>query len=507
MKSGSTLWKSSVLAASGSYQERSCILSKKFILTLFVVLLVVSGASLAQKLTPLKNQPPDGIIYTFKLTDGTVMAQGNNCSDFWKLTPDNTGSYVNGTWTQLASLPAGYAPYATSSAVLASGYLLIEGGEYSDCGGEFTLTNQGAIYDPVANTWTTVPAPKGWKYIGDSPSTVLANGDYLIGNKLTKQMRELNPTTMTWSTVSSKGKADFDAEEGWTLLASGSVLTCDVKDAPNSEIYDATAKKPDWSTAGSTIVDLHSPSPYGCINYGPKDKLCYYPPGEIGPAILRPDGTVFATGSYTTGNGPGNTAIYDSLTDTWTVGPIFPNGDNAGDSFAVLLTDGNVLVEGDSGTSYLFNGTTFTAGPFTPGSLMILPNGQVLIGGGTTEVYTSTGTYQSSWQPTISSYPSSVTPGSTYSISGTQFNGLSQAGAFGDEFQFATNYPLVQITNGSTGHVFYARTHGHSSMGVATGTATVSTNFDVPSTIETGASTLVVIANGIPSASVSITVE
>ncbi|MGA2002998.1 MAG: hypothetical protein ABSG70_06445 [Terriglobales bacterium] len=470
-------------------------------------MLIVSSAALAQTVTPLKNQPPDGIIYSFQMTDGTVLAQGYNCSDFWKLTPDNTGSYVNGTWTQVASLPTGYAPDATASAVLADGRLLLEGGEYSDCGGVFSLTNQGAIYDPVANTWTTVTPPKGWNYIGDSPSTVLANGDYLIGNKLTKEMRKLDPATMKWTTAASKGKSDFNAEEGWTLLASGSVLTADVKNAPNSEIYDATAKKPEWTSAGSTIVDLHSPSPFGCINYGPKDKLCYYPPGEIGPAILRPDGTVFYTGSYTKNNGPGNTAIYDSIAGGWTVGPTFPNGDNAGDSFAVLLTNGDVLVEGDSGTSYLWNGSTFTAGPYTPGSLMILPNGQVLIGGGETEVYTSTGSYQSSWQPTISSFPSSVTPGSTYTISGTQFNGLSQAGSFGDEFQFATNYPLVQITNSSTKHVFYARTHGHSSMGVATGAATVSTNFDAPSTIETGASTLVVIANGIPSEPVSITVQ
>lgn len=487
-------------------RRRSDIFLMALAFTVLALVIIPSAAS-AQTITPLKNQPPDGIIYSFQMTDGTVLAQGFNCSDFWKLTPDITGSYVNGTWTQVASLPPGYAPDATASAVLANGQLLIEGGEYSDCGVVFSLTNQGAIFNPIANTWTTVTPPKGWNYIGDSPSTVLADGTYLIGNKLTKQMRKLDPTTMTWTTASSKGKSDFNAEEGWTLLASGSVLTADVKNAPNSEIYDATAKKPEWTTAGSTIVDLHSPSPFGCINYGPKDKLCYYPPGEIGPAILRPDGTVFYTGSYTKNNGPGNTAIYDSLAGGWTVGPTFPNGDNAGDSFAVLLTDGNVLVEGDSGTSYLWNGSTFTPGPYTPGSLMILPNGQVLIGGGTTEVYTSSGTYQSAWQPTISSFPSSVNPGSTYSISGTQFNGLSQAGSFGDEFQFATNYPLVQITNSSTKHVFYARTHDHSSMGVATGTATVSTNFDVPSTIETGASTLVVIANGIPSAPVSITVQ
>lgn len=56
-------------------------------------------------------------------------------------------------------------------------------------------------------------------------------------------------------------------------------------------------------------------------------------------------------------------------------------------------------------------------------------------------------------------------------------------------------------------NLFYARTHDHSTMGVATGSATVSTNFDVPSGMETGASTLVVIANGIPSAPVSITVN
>ncbi|HEY6577909.1 MAG TPA: hypothetical protein VIY09_01175, partial [Rhizomicrobium sp.] len=86
-------------------------------------------------------------------------------------------------------------------------------------------------------------------------------------------------------------------------------------------------------------------------------------------------------------------------------------------------------------------------------------------------------------------------------------NGLSQANSFGDEFQCNTNFPLVQIINGKTGHVFFAKTHDHSTMAVATGNQTVSTHFDVPSGIETGASTLVVIANGIPSAPVSITVQ
>ena len=240
----------------------------------FAACLLLSTVLSAQTVTVLKNQPPDGAQLTFQLTDGTVLAQGNNDSDWWKLTPDITGSYVNGTWTQVASLPSGYSPEAFASAVLANGKLVIAGGEYNF--GNFTLTNLGAIYDPVANTWTNLPAPKSWNYIGDSPSTVLPNGNFLVGNKLTKQLQQLNPNTLKWTPLPSTGKADFDAEEGWTLLANGTILTADVKAAPNSEIYSTTAKE--WTSAGSTIVDLRSPSPFGCIHYGPSGKLCYYPP-------------------------------------------------------------------------------------------------------------------------------------------------------------------------------------------------------------------------------------
>jgi hypothetical protein len=94
-----------------------------------------------------------------------------------------------------------------------------------------------------------------------------------------------------------------------------------------------------------------------------------------------------------------------------------------------------------------------------------------------------------------------------YSISGTQFNGLTQGAAYGDDFQDATNYPLVRIVNNATGHVFYCRTHGHSTMGVATGNARVSTTFDVPAGIELGPSKLYVVANGIPSPPQNISVQ
>jgi Kelch motif protein len=493
---------------------------KKLSLAVAVVLLSCTSVSFAQTLQTLVHQPPNGAYLPFLLTDGTVMFQGNNSATWSKLTPDSSGSYLNGTWSQLASLPSGYSPDYFASAVLADGRVVIIGGEYNF--GSFTLTNLGAIYDPVANTWTSLQPPAGWNFIGDSPSAVMPDGKFVVGNKLDMRVAVLDPATLTWKAVGSglqgpPGKMDFNAEEGWTLLPDGTVLTCDVHSAPHSEkfIYSLGNLPTDqsWVSAGSTIVDLHSPSQDGCLAYGDHGQYCYYPPGEIGPAILRPNGTVFATGSNSTA-GPGHTAIYTPPaipTDpgTWTIGPNFPNGDNAGDSFAALLPNGNVLVEGNSGRLYEFDGVNFTPTLTAPGALIVLPTGQVLVANGSlVRLYTpSNTTYLPAWAPTIIIHPTTVVRGSTYQIVGKQFNGLSQAAAFGDELETATNYPLVRITNQSSGHVFYARTHGHSTMAVATGNLKVSTNFDVPVGMETGISSLVVVANGIPSPAVTITVN
>jgi hypothetical protein len=81
---------------------------------------------------------------------------------------------------------------------------------------------------------------------------------------------------------------------------------------------------------------------------------------------------------------------------------------------------------------------------------------------------------------------------------------LARAAAYGDDYQSATNYPLVRITVTATGHVFYARTSGMTSMSVKPGLNS-SANFVVPAGIETGAANLSVVANGIASAPVAVT--
>ena len=138
-------------------------MTKKLLLAAITLLLTAGCIAQAQTLTPLTHQPPDGAGIGFLLTDGTVMFQGGNGNDWWKLTPDINGSYVHGTWSQLANLPSNYDPLYFASAVLSDGRLLIEGGEYNF--GSFTLTNLGAIYDPRANTWTAVNPPTGLSLI------------------------------------------------------------------------------------------------------------------------------------------------------------------------------------------------------------------------------------------------------------------------------------------------------------------------------------------------------
>jgi hypothetical protein len=245
---------------------------------------------------------------------------------------------------------------------------------------------------------------------------------------------------------------------------------------------------------------------------------------EIGPAVLRPDGTVFATGSNACKPGTaGHTAIFDTTTKTWTPGHDIPGVNDAADAPAAILPDGNVLVDTNPrwGVSpstlyeYKLDGTGWLGPPTIPqpahlnpsntegARMLVTPDGTILLAHVNTHqiwFYVPAGTYQPSWQPTITSCPANVTVGSTYTVSGTQFNGLSQGAAFGDDAQSATNYPIVRIQNNASHEYHFARSHDFNTMAVATGNRHTSTKFDVLPGTQSGPSTLQVIANGIPSA-------
>jgi hypothetical protein len=342
-------------------------------------------------------------------------------------------------------------------------------------------------------------------------------GDCCEGTPPPELVATFDPALFSLVYLSTSGKNDQNREEGWTLLpydpnnpGTSTFLTVDTNVAPPGtpfEVYNSTTAQ--WSN-GSVTFQL-----YGHGN-------------EIGPQVLRADGTVFVVGA-SDGAHPGHTGIYTPGVPlgSWTQGPDLPSEGglllSGADTGAALLTSGNVLIGANTvstpATSYFFefDGTNLNPTPPPPastvtGAMLILPTGQALL----TDlfamhnpvIYTPAGYLQppsgGPWAPTITSISTPpFTPGVPYQVSGTLFNGMSQANMFGDDLQNASNFPLVRLSlatfAGPSRPITYCRTYGHTSMAVAAQGLIVTTNFVIPSGIAAGSYYLEVVANGISS--------
>lgn len=482
------------------------------VLAVSLIILVATTAVRAQsQWTPVQNVPNIGAGAVALLTDGRVLVHdesGNSGTwgNWWTLTPDIHGNYATGIWTQVASLPGHYGPFLFASAVLADGRFIVEGGEYNL--GTASWTNEGAIYDPVANTWTTMTPPSGWGQIGNSPSSVLTNEDYFLSSCCISPPSAalLNPSTMTWTSTGS-GKFDGYGNEDVTLLPSGDLIdvdTYDGLDQPNGKNYETyNPSTGEWTVEGSTPVQLWD-SGANCGGQGTH---------LIGPAVLMANGTLFQAGANSCG--AGNTAIYNVSSGTWTAGPSFPGDLDIAGGPAALEINGSVLMMASPGVVgapgavfFEWNGSTLnqvSGPPNAPndasyqGHLLMLPNGQILFTdlSNDVELFTSSGSEYSGWTPSAFLSVLVLQRGSTIRISGYKFNGASQNNAYGANFQDATNYPLMRFTNPS-GQVYYARTHNHSNMSVGY-SGPAYTYVDIPSTIPVGPYNFQVVVNGIAS--------
>jgi len=500
-----------------------------------------AGTGTTSPWTPLKNPPPFGTPGTMLLeSNGTVLVHDepdNNTTGgtnaWWKLTPDSHGSYINGTWSQIASMPAAYTPLYFASAILPDGRMIVEGGEY--IGENAVWSNRGEIYNPVTNSWASVAPPPGWTNIGDAASDVLPNGTFMLQQPcqtcvsnpdLTVDDALLNAKTLTWRVIPGTGKNDPNDEEGWTLEPNGQLLTVDTWIPAATQLFNPRTEI--WSFAGNTATNGNPVNPFPVV--------------EIGPQVEMPGGNTFVVGAGTSTQEPPTACTTDASTQTalynykagapgtWTAGPEIPaiGGQQFGstDGPGSVLPDGNVLFDA---SACLYNTPThffiYNAGPGTvtqipdvPNApndssyytrMLALPNGQVLFNDGSNqmEVYTAGGTPKASWKPSITSLSSTaLAPGGTYSLSGQQLAGLDPGATYGDDVQDNTNFPLVRITNTATGVVTYARTSGWTSVSVAPGTSS-STRFTLPAGTPAGGSTLVVVANGIASPPSTVTVS
>jgi hypothetical protein len=114
--------------------------------------------------TSLIHGFPAGIPDTaLLLTDGSVVMHEVCRPNWFRLVPDRFGSYIDGSWSELAigdnlplapmigsgNAPDGYGPYAYASAVLPDGRLIVNGGEDvssgSGCAGSVESA-KGSLY-------------------------------------------------------------------------------------------------------------------------------------------------------------------------------------------------------------------------------------------------------------------------------------------------------------------------------------------------------------------------
>ncbi|HXC34478.1 MAG TPA: putative Ig domain-containing protein [Candidatus Acidoferrales bacterium] len=448
--------------------------------------------------TALATAPPVGVNSALVLSDGTILTD-NGSGQCARLTPDIHGSYINGTWTQVASM--NYDRLFFSTQMLTNGTVFVAGGEYGKG------HDHAEIYDPLRNVWTRIyPDPVPAVGFSDAISETLPNG-----NVLDAPVSEFggcliyNVASNNWQTAASTANQN---EVCWVKLANDNILTINTA-STNAEHYVPSLNV--WDPDNSLPVPLY-------------DSIA-----ELGPGFLLPNGNVFYIGATT------NTAIYTpgstvTSAGTWTVGPAMVFGTNflgGVDAPAAMMPDGNIFcalgaVGGFNSQTFFYEydyvansftqvnapsgGATYNAGTFTT-SMLDLPDGNVLFIGGqnTTSlyVYAPSGTPLAAGQPAINSITENAD--GSYQLIGTNLTGISQGAAYGDDEQMNSNYPLVRMTNNATGNVYYARTFNWNSTSVQTGSRVITTELTLPQNLPSGAYSLVAEANGNPSAPTTFT--
>jgi hypothetical protein len=454
--------------------------------------------------SPLSQNPEGSANAMWLMQDGSVLVNLNPGTQLMALRPHAQDSYVNGSWQPAGNfllIKNGFA-----SAVLSDGRLVTCGGEWTGPGHSTNSeTNFCEVYVPDPPFSMQIAAPPGWPNIGDSPSVVLTDGTFLLGNTqgMGGQVALLDPATLTWTF----GGGDADNEQTYTLLQTGDVLTTGVF-TPTSMRYDP----------GANAFVQDAPLP---VMLGARLLVGKTLSGETGPGITLMDGRVICFGAT------GHTCIYtpggEGNNGTWVQGPDLPTISGtqliAADVPAILEPNGKVLLVASTGpntpTTLLEYDPVPVPGAFSlvdnapPDAdqgcaLLLLPNGHGLVSCGSGNWYDVAFTPggDPSWAPTITSFPAVVGGGSTVPLWGTQLCGLSECYSFGDDSQQAENYPMVRFVD-SQGGVTYARAHDVSTRSIAPGEpGTVLV--DIPASLVSGTDTpatysVQVVAMGIPS--------
>lgn len=292
--------------------------------------------------------------------------------------------------------------------------------------------------------------------------------------------------TTTWSAAGSLATAR--TQHSATLLVSGRVLVAGGiggGDAVNAEQYNPVTNT--WSAAGSLATIRNFTA-----------------------ATLLPSGKVLVEGGQDVGNVFASADLYDPASNTWSA-----TGSLATARYshtATLLPSGQVLVVGGTdGSNYFANtelydpasnswsaGVTLTSAHSRHTST-VLATGQVLVAGGNNggplgnaELYTLNLLFADNRRPIIASATSPIVAGQSLSVTGSGFNGDSEASG-GSSNNSATNYPLVQLRRIDSNQIAWTSPISGAIRSDTSYTATL------PLALPTGPYAATVIVNGIPS--------
>ncbi len=470
---------------------RSC--GFRWLIVAAIALLAGLHQSFAGTWTALNSAPPVGVNHAMVLSDGSIYTD-NGSGQCCRLAPDSHGNYQFGTWTHLSTMNDSRLFF--TSEMLTNGTIFVAGGEYGPGG------RHAEIFDPLRNSWSRLDDPLPGVGFSDCIGKMLPNGNVLVA-----PVSEFggcliyNALTNGWQIAAS---ANNQNEVCWVKMANDCILTVDTG-SQNAEHYAPTLNK--WVTDPNVPVAIYG---YGA---------------ELGAGFLLPNGKVFYIGAST------NTAIYTpgasvTAAGSWVAGAVMDFGTNelgAVDAPAAMMVTGNILcalgpVGGFNGPTsfyeydYLSNAftavnapggaTSYSASAPFGTSMLCLPNGTVLfIGGQNTQslyIYTPDGAPLAQGKPGIISIAENSD--GSFQMTGTNLNGISAGAAYGDDEQMDSNYPLVRMTNSSSGIVYYARTFNWSSTGAQTGGKVIATKFALPQSLPAGTYSLVAVANGNPSA-------
>jgi len=457
-----------------------------FALLLSVVGLLAPGrAQAAGTWSSLANIAPDSIGLMLLLSDGTVMCQQYSDTNWYRLTPDTNGNYVNGTWTTLAPMHDSRLYFA--SQVLRDGRVLVTGGEYGS-----GTNGSSEVYQPTNNTWTLTP-PIGVA-VSDGNSEVLPNGNVMVQpvpDALGTRIFDI--VSNTWS-VGPMLLADQN-EATWVKLPDDSILSID-DNSTTSERFIPSLNQ--WIADATVPVNLY--------NYK----------SELGGGYLLPNGKVFFIGATN------QTAIYTPTGTTnagsWILGPVIPNNFGANDAPSAMMVNGKILCTFGTNTdqvaptyfyeydyvSNIFTQVSSPTGGLTDDNptfvelMLDLPDGTVLYTHSSSQiyVYTPDGSAVTNGKPVINSVTKNAD--GSYHVTGTLFDGISEGAVYGDDWQMNSDYPIARLTN-SAGVVQFCRTYNWSSSSVMTGTNILTTEMTLPAGITNGTYPLVISANGISS--------